>query len=66
MLWNSYPPAFPKGNPYLTLRDRLGTIFADEDFADLFPACGQPSMSPWRLALVTIMASQEQRAENLR
>ena len=58
--------AFPKGNPYLTLRDRLGTIFADEDFADLFPACGQPSMSPWRLALVTIMASQEQRAENLR
>jgi len=27
--------AFPKGNPYLTLRDRLGAIFADEDFAEL-------------------------------
>ena len=24
--------AFPKGNPYLTLRDKLGTIFEDEDF----------------------------------
>jgi transposase len=55
--------AFPKGNPYLTLRDRLGTIFADEDFADLFPACGQPSMSPWRLALVTIMQFREQLAD---
>ena len=25
--------AFPKGHPYLTLRDHLGTIFQDEDFA---------------------------------
>jgi len=47
--------AFPKGNPYLTLRDTLGTIFHDADFAMLFPACGQPSLPPWRLALVTIM-----------
>ena len=29
--------AFPKGNPYLTLRDKLGTIFEDEDFIELFP-----------------------------
>ena len=55
--------AFPKGNPYLTLRDRLGTIFADDDFADLFPACGQPSMPPWRLALVTIMQFREHLAD---
>src|ERR671924_652147 len=47
--------AFPKGNPYLTLRDQLGMIFQDEDFTTLFPACGQPGLSPWRLALVTIM-----------
>ncbi len=33
--------AFPKGNPYLTLRDGLGPIFRDEDFADLFPQDGQ-------------------------
>jgi len=24
--------AFPKGHPYLTFRDALGTIFQDEDF----------------------------------
>ena len=24
--------AFPKGQPYLTFRDTLGTIFQDEDF----------------------------------
>src|SRR4030095_15298658 len=51
--------AFPKGNPYLTLRDRLGTIFADDDFADLFPGCGQPSEPPWHLALVTIRQFRE-------
>jgi transposase len=51
--------AFPKGNPYLTLRDQLGTIFQDEDFAPLFPAWGYPGLSPWRLALVTIMQFRE-------
>ena len=28
--------AFPKGNPYLTLRDTLGPIFSDLDFVALF------------------------------
>ena len=51
--------AFPKGNPYLTLRDSLGTIFEDEDFVGLFPEHGQPALSPWRLALVTIMQFRE-------
>src|SRR3989449_2533317 len=51
--------AFPKGHPYLTLRDALGTIFQDEDFAALFPAWGHPALSPWRLALVTIMQFRE-------
>jgi transposase len=55
--------AFPKGNPYLTLRDQLGTIFQDEDFAALFPACGQPGLSPWRLALVTILQFRETLAD---
>jgi transposase len=51
--------AFPKGNPYLKLRDELSTIYGDEDFTTLFPQCGQPipqcgqpSLAPWRLALV--------------
>src|ERR671915_645228 len=55
--------AFPKGNPYLTLRDQLGAIFQDENFAALFPACGQPGFSPWRLALVTILQFREALAD---
>lgn len=51
--------AFPKGTPYLTLRDELGTIFRDEDFTDLFPDDGQPAYPPWRLALVTILQFRE-------
>src|SRR5215213_4482158 len=53
--------AFPRGNPYLLLRDRLGTIFTDAQFMPLFAPCGQPAECPWRLALVTLL----QFAENL-
>src|ERR671915_124048 len=55
--------AFPKGHPYLTFRDALGTIFQDEDFTALFPAWGQPGLPPWRLALVTIMQFREHLAD---
>src|SRR5262245_30229018 len=55
--------AFPKGHPYLTFRDALGTIFQDEDFTALFPLEGQPGLPPWRLALVTIMQFREHLAD---
>src|SRR4029453_2416722 len=55
--------AFPKGNPYLLLRDTLGTIFRDDDFAPYFPLEGQPGLPPWRLALVPIMQFREHLAE---
>jgi transposase len=55
--------AFPKGNPYLLLRDTLGTIFQDDDFAGCFPLEGQPGLPPWRLALVTIMQFRENLAD---
>jgi len=51
--------AFRKGNPLLKLRDELGAIFRDEDFADLFPKLGQPGLPPWRLALVTLLQFRE-------
>jgi transposase len=51
--------AFPKGTTYMTMRDELGAIFEDEDFANLFPRRGQPAMAPWRLALVTVMQFAE-------
>lgn len=53
--------AFPKGNIYLQLRDELGTIYEDKQFAELYAHDGQPAISPWRLALVTVV----QFAENL-
>jgi len=52
---------FRKGNLYMQMRDVFGTIFTDDQFADLYPIDGQPGYAPWRLALVSIM----QFAENL-
>ena len=51
--------AFRRGNPYVLLRDKLGAMFVDTDFADLYPRLGQPAYAPWRLALVTIMQFRE-------
>ncbi len=53
--------AFPHGTPYMHMRDTFGMIYDDQTFAALFPIQGQPAMSPFRLALTTIM----QFAENL-
>lgn len=47
--------AFPKGHPYLKLRDHLGSLFCDEQFLSLFSFAGQPAEAPHRLALVTIL-----------
>ena len=63
--------AFPKGNIYMQMRDELGTLYEDEDFACLFSSRGQPAYSPWRLALVCIMQyvanlSDRQAAEAVR
>jgi transposase len=63
--------AFPRGNPYLRLRDTLGSIYTDADFADLFPRRGQSAEAPWRLALVTVLQfaeglSDRQAAEAVR
>lgn len=63
--------AFPKGNPYLTLRDELESIYEDDQFVHLFPSRGQPAESPGRLALVTVLQfaeglSDRQAAEAVR
>ncbi len=47
--------AFPGGTRCLQIRDTLGTLYTDADFADLFPTRGQPAEAPWRLALVTVL-----------
>jgi transposase len=55
--------AFPTGNPDLLLRETLGTIFQDDDFAAGFPLEGHPGLPPWRLALVTLMQFREHLAD---
>ncbi|WP_326794802.1 IS1182 family transposase [Streptomyces sp. NBC_01808] len=47
--------AFPKGSLAIRVRDELGPLFGDEEFADLFPARGKPAWSPGRLALVLVL-----------
>lgn len=51
--------AFPKGNPYLRMRDCLGPIYTNPEFAHLFPTTGQPAEAPAHLALVTVMQFAE-------
>lgn len=46
---------FPQGTLIVQMRDALGALYSDEDFADLFPTRGQPAAAPWRLALVTAL-----------
>lgn len=64
--------AFPKGNVYMTMRDRLGLWYTDSDYADLFQSHqGRPAESPGRLNLVLVMQyaeglSDQQAAEAVR
>jgi transposase len=46
--------AFPKGTVVMRLRDEFSTLYHDEDFRALYPSKGQPALTPWRLALVTV------------
>ncbi len=63
--------AFPRGNLYLTMRDQLGTLYEDQNFAALFPTRGRPAEAPWQLALVCVFQfieglSDRQAAEAVR
>ena len=46
---------FPEGNLYMKLFDTFGSLFSDQDFAQLFPDNGQPAFSQVRLMLVLIL-----------
>jgi transposase len=51
--------SFPKGTLAMDLRDALGPIYQDADFAHLFPRRGRAAEAPWRLALVTVLQALE-------
>lgn len=50
---------FPEGSIYQFIGDVLFEQFHDEDFADLYPRDGQPSISPVLLSFITIFQSLE-------
>src|SRR5215207_1744011 len=63
--------AFPKGTVVTRLRDEFSALYQDEDFGGLYPSRGQPALTPWRLALVTVFQflenlSDRQAAEAVR
>src|SRR3954454_6530086 len=55
--------AFPKGTVVTRLRDEFSELYRDEDFSRFYPKLGQPTLTPWRLALVTVLQFLEQLSD---
>ncbi|MFC8849948.1 MULTISPECIES: IS1182 family transposase [unclassified Micromonospora] len=51
--------AFPNGSVAMSVRDRLGVVFNDEQFTAAFGVRGAPAESPGALALVTALQFTE-------
>ena len=51
--------AFPKGCLAMRIRDALGELFEDVEFAGLFAVRGRPAVSPARLALGLVLQFAE-------
>src|SRR4051812_30412737 len=56
--------AFPKGNPYLLLRDSFGQLFISSDFHHLFSNEGRAAEDPARLAIITILQFAEHLSDD--
>jgi transposase len=55
--------AFPKGTLCMQMRDTLGPLYEDDQFAALFSSTGQPAEAPARLALVLVLQCAEGLAD---
>jgi transposase len=51
--------AFPKGTPFMTMRDEIGVIYKNSEFADLFDHRGKAAESPGNLVMVMVMQYAE-------
>ncbi|MFC6376459.1 IS1182 family transposase, partial [Nonomuraea thailandensis] len=51
--------AFPKSCLAMRIRDELGPLFRDEQFACAFPRRGGPALSPGQLAMVSVLQFAE-------
>ncbi|WP_334029449.1 transposase [Nocardia terpenica] len=61
----------PRGTTAMWIRDRLESLWDDEDFADWYPRDGRPGLSPAQLATVSVLQfllelSDRQAAEAVR
>ncbi|MFJ9369756.1 IS1182 family transposase [Nocardia sp. NPDC101769] len=61
----------PRGTTAMWIRDRLESLWSNEDFADLYPRDGRPGLSPAQLATVCVLQyvldlSDRQAAEAVR
>lgn len=50
---------FPQGNEYLTLRDELGVLYQDREFAEWFAVVGHPALALGNWGLVLILQQAE-------
>jgi transposase len=55
--------AFPKGSLAIRIRDALGPIWSDEQFAVAFASTGRPAVSPVALCLVSVLQQVEGLAD---
>jgi transposase len=46
---------YPKGHPFIALREELGTLFTDDQFVHLYDPQGRPVESPTILALASVL-----------
>jgi len=44
---------FPKGKPYLRLRDEIGPLYEDSEWGALFSDLGQPGIAPSQRVIAT-------------
>src|SRR6266705_3923755 len=51
--------SFPKGNMAMRIRDELGQVYADEQFAPAFVVRGAPGISPAQLMIVSVLQFSE-------
>jgi transposase len=55
--------AFRKPTAVMVLRDQLGELYRDKDFAELYPRVGQGGLAPEMLALVTVYQYMEELSD---
>lgn len=51
--------AYPAGNVYLRIRDKLGPLFDNDGFTTVYASVGQRALHPWQLAQESVLRFAE-------